>query len=149
MAANFHATALVLGDRGIMIRGPSGSGKTTLALFLLERAVAGGRFAAMVGDDQVLIERVGDCPVARSPPAIAGLAERRGPGPLPIAAIAAARIDGLVELVEPAAAPRLEDRPTATLEKMTIPCLRLARGDTLASALAVEAWRDNGFAPAS
>ncbi|RWH23488.1 MAG: HPr kinase/phosphorylase, partial [Mesorhizobium sp.] len=33
---NIHATAILIGDRGVLITGPSGAGKTTLALTLID-----------------------------------------------------------------------------------------------------------------
>ncbi len=45
---NIHGTALVLGDRGILVTGPSGSGKTTLALALVGHFCTHGRFARLV-----------------------------------------------------------------------------------------------------
>lgn len=148
MAANLHATAFVLGDRGLVMTGPSGAGKTTLALFLVDRAAAQGRFAALVADDQVFVEFRQGSLIVRRPPAIAGLAERRGPGPLPVRSIAAARIDGIVELVAPDRAPRLEDEPVMEIAGVALARLRLAAGEAFAAALAVEAWLGNGFAVA-
>lgn len=148
MAANLHATAFVLGDRGLMTTGASGAGKTTLALFLVDRAAAQGRFAALVADDQVFIERRSGSLIVRRPPSVAGLAERRGPGPLPVRSVSAARIDGVVELVPPGHAPRIEDEPVAGVAGVSLPRLRLAADNVVAAAMAVEAWLRNGFAVA-
>lgn len=54
-ARNLHGTAVVLGDRGVLITGPSGSGKTTLALALVEACRVLGHFARLVSDDQVWV----------------------------------------------------------------------------------------------
>lgn len=145
MVENRHASAVVLGDRGLLIAGASGAGKTVLALLLTERARASGRFGALVADDRTLVEASGGALVARCPPSIAGLAERRGAGPLPSPSIAAARLDAVVELVDRPDAPRLETDPSVTISGIGLPRLRLAGRDALAAALAVEAWRDNGF----
>jgi hypothetical protein len=51
-----HASAVLVGHRGILIRGPSGSGKSRLALALLQSAGAG--FARLVGDDRIHLEAV-------------------------------------------------------------------------------------------
>ena len=75
-----HASAIVCGETGILIRGASGSGKSTLALRLLEQAVAGGSFARLVGDDRVSLDRHGGRLVAKGHPAIAGLIEVRRQG---------------------------------------------------------------------
>lgn len=77
---NVHATAIVIGETGILIRGRSGSGKSTLARRLLERAGREGRFARLVGDDRVGLERAHGRLVAHALPAIAGLLEIRGVG---------------------------------------------------------------------
>ena len=55
MADNFHATAVVLGDRGIVIAGEPGMGKTQLALDLISHARTQGRFARLVADDQIFL----------------------------------------------------------------------------------------------
>jgi HPr kinase/phosphorylase len=75
-----HATCVILGDRGVLIRGPSGAGKSTLARRLVDEAVRAGRFGCLVGDDRIRLERVGDRIVASGHPAIAGQLEIRGLG---------------------------------------------------------------------
>jgi serine kinase of HPr protein (carbohydrate metabolism regulator) len=148
MATNRHATALVLGDRGLLVSGASGAGKTTLALALVSRARLAQSHAAFVSDDQVLLEAASGRLIARAPASIAGLAERRGAGPLAVAHVASAVIDGLVELVSPEQAPRLEGQPWKAILGVRLPRLRLASGAPEASVLAVEAWLDNALAVA-
>lgn len=75
-----HATALVLGEAGVLIRGPSGAGKSRLALLLLDAAARAGRHARLVGDDRVLLSYRGDRILAAPHPAIAGLIEHRTHG---------------------------------------------------------------------
>lgn len=134
---NHHGTALVLGDRGLLVTGAAGAGKSTLALLLIDRARAGGRHAVLVADDQVLLAASGGRLVARPPATIAGLAEHFGAGPLPVPHRDAAVIDAMVELTT--AAPRL-DTGTAVLCGVAVPRLRLAAGAALPSALTIEAW---------
>jgi HPr kinase/phosphorylase len=75
-----HATALVLGEAGILVRGPSGAGKTSLALALIARARGEGRFARLVADDRVGLRVRGGRILLLAPARIAGLAECRGAG---------------------------------------------------------------------
>jgi hypothetical protein len=74
--ATIHASAVLVGDRGILIRGPSGSGKSRLALSLLQAAP----FARLVGDDRILLEAVHGRLLMRPAPALQGLIEIRGLG---------------------------------------------------------------------
>jgi serine kinase of HPr protein (carbohydrate metabolism regulator) len=132
---NIHATALVLGDRGILITGPSGAGKTTLALALIDRFSRHGRFARLVGDDQLFIAAVVSCP-----PATARLAEVRGVGPRPLPALASAVIDLVVRLVPDRDAPRLPDPASEAIAGIDLPRLDLPWRNTVAAPLAVTAW---------
>jgi serine kinase of HPr protein (carbohydrate metabolism regulator) len=76
-----HATAVLVGARAALIRGPAGSGKSQLALRLLHAADAGLiRFARLVGDDRIYIERANGVLLARPPEALGGLIELRGLG---------------------------------------------------------------------
>jgi HPr kinase/phosphorylase len=77
-SATIHATALLVGHFGILIRGASGAGKSGLALSLLQDA--GGRFARLVGDDRIHVEAVHGRRLIRPAPALQGLIEIRGVG---------------------------------------------------------------------
>jgi HPr kinase/phosphorylase len=106
-----HATAFVVGEAGVLVRGPSGAGKTALALACIAQAKLQGRFAALIGDDRVILNAAGKLLVAAPHAAIAGQAERRGLAIEPGAHLAAAVIRLCVDLVDAraggGAAPRL------------------------------------------
>ena len=75
-----HATCVVIGEAGVLIRGPSGGGKSRLAQELLAAAEAVGRFARLVSDDRTALAARHGRLVARSVAAIAGQIEVRGVG---------------------------------------------------------------------
>lgn len=124
---NVHGTALVLGDRGVLLTGPSGSGKTSLALALIEAGRLRGRFARLVADDQSWAGTAGGVLVAAAPRPIAGLIEIPGLGPSPTAHEERAVIDLLVVLVDEAEAPRFQEAGLETVAGMRLPALRLPR----------------------
>ena len=51
-AGYIHATVVLVGEAGVLIRGASGSGKSALALALMSEAGRRGLFARLVGDDR-------------------------------------------------------------------------------------------------
>jgi serine kinase of HPr protein (carbohydrate metabolism regulator) len=132
-----HATALVLADRGVLIRGDSGSGKTALALELFARARAAGLFAALISDDQVPLSVLGNRLVGFAAAAIAGLVEVRGLTPRSMPSVSAAVIDLAVTLVDPADAPRFREPGTETLHGCPIDSLVLPARERSANADAV------------
>jgi HPr kinase/phosphorylase len=79
-ATTIHASALVLGEAGILVRGPSGSGKSSLTLALLALADDRRLFARLIGDDRVLVRPEGARILARGAPNALGHIERRGYG---------------------------------------------------------------------
>jgi HPr kinase/phosphorylase len=116
-----HATALIVGHRGILIRGPSGSGKSRLALTLLQSAGSG--FARLIGDDRIHLEAANGRLLLRPATALAGLIELRGLGilRLPFEPVAVAHL--AVDL----AAPDAERLPGAGSLSVEIEGARLAR----------------------
>jgi serine kinase of HPr protein (carbohydrate metabolism regulator) len=134
---NHHATALVLGDRGVLIRGRAGAGKTTLALALVEMCRAKGRFARLVSDDQVLLEARSGRLVCRAPESIAGLAEYRGMGPARTAFEPSMVVDLVVDLVERGSAPRYPERDTVTVAGCEVPLLVLPENEIAGPALVI------------
>ena len=139
MADNFHATAVVLGDRGIVIAGEPGMGKTQLALDLMSHARRHGLFARLVADDQIFLSAHRGRLVCAAPPAIAGLAEIRGLGPQPVRYEAKAPVDLVVRLVERSSAERFPEAETEVLLGCHVPLLRLAADDRQAATMTVAA----------
>ncbi|BCH29204.1 hypothetical protein MesoLjLc_11340 [Mesorhizobium sp. L-8-10] len=139
-AGNIHATAVLLGDRGILVQGDSGSGKSTLALTLVAESTRAGRFARLVADDRVLIEAIRGRLVARPPGSIAGLAEVHGLGPRGMEHEGAAVIDLVVRLVEKPSAPRFQEDRRIALAGLSLPALDLEARNIAASAAVVLAW---------
>lgn len=139
-----HASAVVVGEAGILIRGPSGAGKSTLALALIGLAQQQGRFARLVADDRTqIIARAGRLLASPVPP-IEGLVERRGLGltPEPHLPVAVVRLvidcgaeaermpepEALVEMIAGVALPRLSLLPGVGDERLVLAALALFAG---------------------
>jgi serine kinase of HPr protein (carbohydrate metabolism regulator) len=79
--SSVHASAVLVGDRAVLIRGPSGSGKSRLAFDLIlagrARQIAS---ATLVGDDRVRLEAVQGELLVRPARGLEGLVEIRGLG---------------------------------------------------------------------
>jgi HPr kinase/phosphorylase len=79
--ASVHASAVLVGDRAVLIRGPSGSGKSRLAFDLILTGRAGQiPKAVLVGDDRVFLEENNGQLIVRPARELAGLIEIRGLG---------------------------------------------------------------------
>jgi serine kinase of HPr protein (carbohydrate metabolism regulator) len=74
MSETVHATAVLVGSDGVLIRGESGAGKSALALTLIE---AGGR---LIADDRLTLSACNDRLVATALGTTLGLIELRGRG---------------------------------------------------------------------
>ena len=127
LVPTIHATSIVLGTHGVLIRGKSGSGKTALALQLLGRA-GSGNYTALISDDRTMV-----CPqngrlIARSVETIAGLAEIRGIGIIHARRQAAGAVVTLVlDLVDTQDVARLPAMPdrTTCINGMSVPLIQL------------------------
>ncbi len=135
-AANIHATALVCGDTGLLLRGESGSGKSALALRLIDRMARAGRHGALVSDDRVLLDAVGGRLVASAPDAIRGLADLRGFGILPVACTGSAVIDLVADF---GTVERMPEAGICTIAGVACRALRLPAGDVSAALQIVDA----------
>jgi serine kinase of HPr protein (carbohydrate metabolism regulator) len=138
VASNLHATAVVLGDRGVLITSGSGSGKTALALALMDRFRAAGRFASLLADDQVLLSVESGRLVASAPPAIHGLVEVFGLGPRKADFEPRAIVDLLIRLTRDA--PRLAEAAEETIHGAVIPRIDLAERSSQAGVQVVASW---------
>ena len=136
---NIHASAVVIGDRGVVITGPSGAGKTQLALGLICHAKAFGLSGRLVADDRIFLRAHGGRLVAHAPDAIAGLVEVRGVGPASISFERKAPVDLVVALVARDLAERLPEPKTVQLLGCELPLLELACDDRQAAVNAIAA----------
>src|SRR6202158_3739512 len=80
-SSSVHASAVLVGDRAILVRGPSGSGKSRLAFDLI-LAGRSGQIppAVLVGDDRVHLEASQGQLMVHPARELAGLIEIRGLG---------------------------------------------------------------------
>jgi serine kinase of HPr protein (carbohydrate metabolism regulator) len=124
-----HASAVLLGETGILIRGPSGSGKSSLVMELL-----GGDAgtAHLVADDRVILSVLHGRLVADVPATLAGLVEVRGLGLVKLPHIAPVVIRLIVDIVAPENCPRLPDEAEAraAIGGLSLPRLSLPAGAT-------------------
>jgi serine kinase of HPr protein (carbohydrate metabolism regulator) len=139
-AQNLHASAVLLGDRGVLIAGESGFGKTTLALALVDYFTRLGHFSRLVSDDQVLIEGVRGRLVCHTPQPISGIVEIYGIGPRPLEFEPSMIADLLVRLVPSAAAQRFPEVLTESVAACDLACLELTARNARAAVLAVASW---------
>src|SRR3982751_2311103 len=97
---NIHATGLVLGTTGLILRGPSGAGKSLLALELMDEWESRGLPAKIVSDDRIDVEASAKGLVMHAPKAIEGLVELRGRGIVSRPFVERAPLHLVVDLVD-------------------------------------------------
>ncbi len=136
---NIHGTAILIGERGVLITGPSGAGKTTLALILLDHCRARGLFSRMIGDDRLLASSHAGRLVCRVPATIAGLAEVPGFIPRPLPFEAGGVIDLHVRLVPKAEMARFQEEISEPVAGCPVPRIDLAERNAATALPAVMA----------
>ena len=115
-----HATCVALKDDGVLLCGESGSGKSDLALRLLDDG------AVLVADDRVVLAAEQGALWASAPATLRRLLEVRGVGIVRLPVRERVRLRLAVELVDPAAVPRLPEPEATMLCGLELPLLRLA-----------------------
>ena len=70
-----HASAVLLGQKAVLLTGESGNGKSTIALQLIK-----AHEATLIGDDRVYLAKHGAVLMARPHDNLLGLLEMRGLG---------------------------------------------------------------------
>jgi energy-coupling factor transporter ATP-binding protein EcfA2 len=140
-AVNIHATAVVVGEVGLLITGPSGSGKSALALAIINACSSHGTFARLVADDRVWITVKAGRVIARAPAPIAGLIEIRGTGVVPLPHIQSAVLHHVLAPLGPERVP--EAARMTFQDGVSLPILPLRYGEpavaiaTLATSLGI------------
>jgi serine kinase of HPr protein (carbohydrate metabolism regulator) len=104
---NFHATAVVVGQTGLLFVGPSGSGKSELAFSVMTEAERCGLETALVADDQVFMTYRDGIVIAERPDTIEGLLELRGSGIISIKSVASAAMHYAITSLASPENPRL------------------------------------------
>lgn len=139
MSENIHATAVLIGECGILVSGPSGSGKTTLALALIDHGRQRGLFARLVGDDQLFVEAHAGRLVCRAPATIQGLAEVSGLGPRKLPFEPACVVDLHLRLLPAGEIARFQEDASDVILGCAVPRIDLAERNVQAALLAVMA----------
>ncbi|WP_310621665.1 HPr kinase/phosphorylase [Flexibacterium corallicola] len=136
-----HGTCVLLRTEAVFIRGVSGSGKSTLAHILMNHERSQGHFACLVSDDRVYVRSVNGFLIASAPPAIAGLMEVRGRGPVEVPHLNNALVSLVVELLPIALVERMpeEENMTTEIHGTKIPYQAVPVGDLTAAQRLVEA----------
>jgi HPr kinase/phosphorylase len=116
-----HASAVMIGGRGVLIRGAAGSGKSSLLLQVLSADPAGSR---LIADDQVVLAAGRGRLMASAPAELAGLIEIRGQGILRLTPVVSAAIDMVADLADMAECPRM---PTADQRQVELCGIMLQR----------------------
>ena len=132
-----HASAVLIGETGVLVRGGSGSGKSALILELLS---ADPEHARLVADDRVVLVAANGRLLADVPSTIAGLIEIRGLGIVRRPHVAPVVIHLVVDLEPPDACRRLPEEHEARteIEGIALPRLALPIGDVAAAAIKVK-----------
>jgi serine kinase of HPr protein (carbohydrate metabolism regulator) len=116
-AVNIHATGVLVGGRGVLIRGSSGAGKSLLALELLARHAE----ARLVADDRVDLAPDSGGLLMRAPPALAGRIELRGRGIVARPFVSPAPVHLVIDLIDDLVRMLEETALTTDLLDMTLP----------------------------
>lgn len=116
-----HASGLVIGTKGILVRGPSGSGKSRLCQLLVEACEEKSAFGRWVADDRVSLAQASNRVLMTCLDPISGLAERRFHGIYAVSFQREALVDLVVDLVDLENLERLPEHETINLLASTTP----------------------------
>jgi hypothetical protein len=131
-ADRIHATAIAVGNRGVLIRGPSGAGKSDLALRCL--AFGPSTFlrdpVKLVADDQVILKqdrsRTSPRLIMTAPSTLRGKLEVRGVGILEVAVKDEVEIVLIADLVRGGPIERYPDPwPKVVVSGFEVPLIQL------------------------
>jgi HPr kinase/phosphorylase len=114
MSEIVHATAVLAGADGVLIRGDSGTGKSSLAWMMMERG------ARLIADDRVHLSACHGRVIAAGLGAFAGKLELRGRGIVSVPYERSAVIRLVADLVAEAEMERLPDPPALVVDLLGV-----------------------------
>jgi serine kinase of HPr protein (carbohydrate metabolism regulator) len=128
-----HASCVVIGEAGVLIRGRSGAGKSTLAREIVLHAVQAGRFGCLVSDDRTRLHVKNERLVGSPVEPLAGHLEIYGLGIIRQPYEAAAVIRLVIDLSEDP--PRFPDEQDGNIVLcgVVVPRIRMRAGASFAS----------------
>lgn len=133
MSPDLHATAVLIGEKGVLVLGPSGAGKSSLADALIDRARQHGLYASLVGDDRIAVAKHHGRLVISGHPALRGRIERRGIGIVSVDTADKAVLHAVIALeTDPPRLPE-ENRRKSVISGVEVPLLTLRNDRDLAS----------------
>lgn len=120
-----HASCVLAGTAGVLLRGASGAGKSRLGRLIVEMAQARGRLGLHVADDRVHLRPRNGRLIASCPPPIAGLWELRGEGIVKVVSEPCVVVRLVVDLLPEDAIERLPDAGERIVRLLGIDLVRL------------------------
>jgi HPr kinase/phosphorylase len=144
-----HASAVLVGNRAVLIRGPSGAGKSRLAFDLILAGRAGQIApAVLIGDDRVHLEASQERLIVRPARQLAGLIEIRGLG-IRRCDFAEEAIVGLVVDLHAPDAERLPppEALATSIHGIDIPRIPVGAGYAALPLVAAELTTTSGYGP--
>lgn len=121
-----HASCVLAGTAGVLLRGASGAGKSRLGWRIVEHARARGWLGLHVADDRVYLRPRNGRVIASCPPPIAGLWELRGEGIVKVVWEPRAVVRLVIDLLPDAEIDRLPDANERTVRLHGVDLARLA-----------------------
>lgn len=141
-----HATAIVVGQTGLLFIGASGSGKSGTALACLNAAMRRGWNAVLIADDRTRLDAHSGRLIASCPAPLRGLIELRGTGLVRMRRLDRAVIHLAVAPGEPSADSRLPaESEIFARQGIELPLLRLWRNGAVDPLSALCALRPDCF----
>lgn len=131
-----HASAVIYGRFGLLIRGASGAGKSTLLWQILNS----NRFSRLIADDRVYLEAHHGRLLASPHSCLAGRIEMRGVGIRQLPFENSAQIDGVIDLCDEVE--RLPLVKTVEIKGVLLPFLSISLKNELFSLKKLDLWLD-------
>jgi HPr kinase/phosphorylase len=131
-----HASAVIYGRFGLLVRGASGAGKSSLLWQILHS----DKFSRLIADDRVYLDAQNGRLLASPHTCLEGRIEMRGVGIVQLPFLKIAQIDAVIDLCDEVERMPLEKR--IELHAISLPFLQLSLKNELFSLKKLDLWLD-------